>query len=560
MSDGVGSIGSAEVARLLAHARQQHRAGGAAVLDELRRAASASGAEVLAAIEAAVEATTGVAAWRPEQGGTADFSILDIDSARRLRCVLLRHESGPVLLVAEDPWDEGLLRRVARLVQFEPVPVAAERDTLRSLLGERGGRGESQGQLVALASGGGSLGTVGEPEQQAAAGPIVAFVDQALLAAMSEGASDVHFECDRGGVSARLRLDGVLVPFARLDGAQNAQQTISRIKVMAMLDITERRLPQDGRLRFERGGTPVDLRVSIMPSVHGEDAVLRLLDRARLRQASARVSLDALGFDAHAAAAIRELAARPSGMLLVTGPTGSGKTTTVYAALSEINTGGEKFVTIEDPVEYELPGVLQIPVNERKGLTFAKGLRSILRHDPDRILVGEIRDAETADIAVQSALTGHLVFTTVHANSLADVIGRFRHFGIDMFGLTSSLNGVVVQRLIRRTCPHCAAWREPKSAEAEWLARCGVADATRVPTAPGCDACRRTGFLGRLVIAETHAIDDELRDLIVSGAPLLELKRATAARGVRLLATLAAEHVARGRTTIEEVRRVVGWG
>jgi general secretion pathway protein E len=384
-------------------------------------------------------------------------------------------------------------------------------------------------------------------------------VDQALRAAFDNGASDVHFECDRGGVSAKQRLDGVLTPFARLDGAQRAQETISRIKVLAKLDITERRLPQDGRFRFDFGAAQVDLRVSIMPSVHGEDAVLRLLDKARLRDHDRSASLDALGFDAAAAATIRELAGLPSGMLLVTGPTGSGKTTTLYAVLSEINTGLEKIVTIEDPVEYELAGVLQIPVNERKGLTFARGLRSILRHDPDRILVGEIRDAETAEIAVQSALTGHLVFTTVHANSMADIVGRFRHFGLDMFGFMSSLNGVVVQRLLRQLCPRCVGERPATDSERAWLDRAGLAGCERLAHPQGCADCHGTGYKGRFVLAEVHGIDDELRDQVTGGAPLMQLKAHAAAQGVVPLWQQAARQVVLGRTSAEEVKRVVGW-
>jgi len=286
--------------------------------------------------------------------------------------------------------------------------------------------------------------------------------------------------------------------------------------------------------------------------------VLRLLDKAQLRDADDKVTLDRLGFSSPNAAAIRALAGAPSGMLLVTGPTGSGKTTTVYAALSEINTGLEKIITIEDPVEYELPGVLQIPVNERKGLTFATGLRSILRHDPDRILVGEIRDAETAEIAVQSALTGHLVFTTVHANSVADVVGRFRHFDIDMFGFMAALNGVVVQRLVRRLCPHCARRMALSPPESAWLEMAGVGPQPDALAPAGCAECRQTGYKGRFIIAEVHCIDDNLRDHITEGAPLSTLKAHAAQQGVEPLLRQAAAHVVAGHTTIEEIRRVVG--
>jgi general secretion pathway protein E len=390
-------------------------------------------------------------------------------------------------------------------------------------------------------------------------GPIVAFVDTAMQSGFQMGASDIHFECDRTGVTVKHRLDGVMTRFARMEGAQSAQEVVSRIKVLAQLDITERRLPQDGRFRFNLGQQDIDLRVSIMPSVFGEDAVLRLLDKAQLRSKQAAISLDMLGFEGKNAQLIRDLAGEPSGMLLVTGPTGSGKTTTVYAVLLEINTGLEKIITIEDPVEYELPGVLQIPVNERKGLTFAKGLRSILRHDPDRILVGEIRDAETAEIAVQSSLTGHLVFTTVHANSMADIMGRFRHFGLDMFGFMSSLNGVVVQRLVRQLCPACGGHRTANEREVRWLASMGQTTLTQVPQAVGCGNCRGTGYKGRFVVAEVHVVDDVLRDHVTEGAPVSVLRRHGVNQGVEPLTVQAARQVALGRTTLEEVKRVIGW-
>jgi general secretion pathway protein E len=394
---------------------------------------------------------------------------------------------------------------------------------------------------------------------------IVDFVDRALIAAWRTGASDVHFECDRQGLTVKHRLDGVMARFERLEGVQPAEEVISRLKVLAQLDITERRLPQDGRFRFSFEGRELDLRVSIMPSVFGEDAVLRLLDKSTLRSGE-DVNLDALGFEPASAERLRHLASLPHGMLLVTGPTGSGKTTSVYAALSEINTGLEKIITIEDPVEYELPGVLQIPVNEKKGLTFAGGLRSILRHDPDRILVGEIRDAETAEIAVQSALTGHLVFTTVHANSLFDVIGRFRHFKLDMFGFVSSLNGVVVQRLMRQLCTACATTGEPTVAEARWWSRHESTFGPlpgRLPRAVGCTNCHGTGYKGRFVIAEVHLIGDHLRDRILAGAEVTELKRlafeADDGNGtVRALLQQAMDRITRGQSSLEELFRVVG--
>ena len=522
-------------------AREQHRAGAGAVLDVLLRSAGSTEAELVRRLKA--EAGVGVhdSAGRSK----ADFTKVDLATAKAWRCaVLVGHGSTPSL-AAEDPWDDLLVQRVSRRLGAQVSPLAITRASLERLLGE--------------VPSGANVASVQSDGASQADGPIVGFVDAAIRSAYRSGASDVHFECDRTGVTVKHRQDGVMVRFARLDGSQSAQEVISRIKVLAKLDITERRLPQDGRFRFAGGDESIDLRVSIMPSVFGEDAVLRLLDKAQLRSRSDEVSLDLLGFDAENARLIRELAAEPSGMLLVTGPTGSGKTTTLYAVLSEINTGTEKIITIEDPVEYELPGVLQIPVNERKGLTFARGLRSILRHDPDRILVGEIRDAETAEIAVQSSLTGHLVFTTVHANSMTDVMGRFRHFGLDMFGFMSSLNGVVVQRLVRQLCRHCVGTREPSAREREWLQAMGQTECGSVSRAVGCAHCGGSGYSGRFVIAEVHVVDDTLRDRVTEGAPLSALRRHGGERGVEPLTVQAARHVVQGQTTLEEVKRVVGW-
>jgi general secretion pathway protein E len=466
--------------------------------------------------------------------------------------VALRTQAGAPGLAMADPWDERALQQASRVLGGLPEPFAATADEL------------ARWQAVPDAS------TAAPPAPSASRVPggsaIVDFVDRALMAAWRSGASDVHFECDRQGLTVKHRLDGVMARFERLDGVQPAEEVISRLKVLAQLDITERRLPQDGRFRFSFEGRELDLRVSIMPSVFGEDAVLRLLDKSTLRSSGQDVTLDALGFEAASAERLRHLAGLPHGMLLVTGPTGSGKTTSVYAALSEINTGLEKIITIEDPVEYELPGVLQIPVNEKKGLTFARGLRSILRHDPDRILVGEIRDAETAEIAVQSALTGHLVFTTVHANSLFDVIGRFRHFGLDMFGFVSSLNGVVVQRLMRQLCMACAARGEPTPNEAKWWSRHDAAFGPlppQLPRAVGCSHCHGTGYKGRFVIAEVHLIGDHLRDRILAGAEVTELKRlafeADDGNGtVRPLLQQAMDRIGRNETSLEELFRVVG--
>ncbi|MDB5933930.1 MAG: type secretion system family protein, partial [Massilia sp.] len=336
-----------------------------------------------------------------------------------------------------------------------------------------------------------------------------------------------------------------------------AEQVISRLKVLAELDISERRIPQDGSFRVESAGREIDLRVSIMPSIHGEDAVIRILDKRAMIEAYGSLTLEALGFDAPSLVSLRSLAQEAYGMLLVTGPTGSGKTTTLYAALTEINNGREKIITIEDPVDYQLPGILQIPVNEKKGLTFAKGLRSILRHDPDKIMVGEIRDRETAEIAVQSALTGHLVLTTVHANNVFDVFGRFTHMGIDPYAFVSALNGIWAQRLVRTNCPHCAVQYRPDDAElaAVSLARVDVHD-WLFKQGKGCGDCRGTGYKGRRSIAEILTLNDEIREMIVDKQPIRRIKAAAYDNGTRSLRLAALDLVKRGATTIAEIKRV----
>jgi general secretion pathway protein E len=326
---------------------------------------------------------------------------------------------------------------------------------------------------------------------------------------------------------------------------------------MAELDIAERRVPQDGRFTVSVRGREIDFRVSIMPSIFGEDAVLRILDKQRLADEARGLTLDSLGFGAADRAAIRRFASEPYGMLLVTGPTGSGKTTTLYAALSETSHGHDKVITIEDPVEYQLAGVLQIPVNEKKGLSFARGLRSILRHDPDRVMVGEIRDPETAQIAVQAALTGHLVFTTVHANNVFDVLGRFTHMQVDPYSFAAALNGIVAQRLVRLNCPHCAAPFEPTAQQLEASAiDPDAASAFRFMAGRGCGQCRSTGYKGRTAIAEIMLLNDELREMIVAREPIRALKDVARRGGTRFLRDAAVDLVRDGRTSLEEINRV----
>ena len=324
---------------------------------------------------------------------------------------------------------------------------------------------------------------------------------------------------------------------------------------MSELDIAERRVPQDGRFKVAANNKEVDFRVSIMPSIFGEDAVLRILDKQTLTDQIKGLRLDYLGFDAASIAAVRRLSAEPHGMLLVTGPTGSGKTTTLYAAISEINNGLDKIITIEDPVEYQLPGVLQIPVNEKKGLTFARGLRSILRHDPDKIMVGEIRDPETAQIAIQSALTGHLVFTTVHANNVFDVIGRFIHMGVDPYSFVAAMNGVLAQRLVRINCPHCTTDDVPSE---QLLLDSGLASGTDIAhrAGRGCGHCHGTGYRGRKAIAEVLNLNDDIRELIIARQPVRLIREAAKANGTRFLRESAMELVLRGETTLQEINRV----
>ncbi len=386
---------------------------------------------------------------------------------------------------------------------------------------------------------------------------VVRLVHSTLYDAHKSQASDIHLEMAIGALSIKYRIDGVLTSIGVIQGADLAEQVISRIKVMSELDIAERRVPQDGRFKISIQGREIDFRVSIMPSIFGEDAVLRILDRQALSDHIEGLTLNQLGFNPAAIASIRRLSSEPYGMLLVTGPTGSGKTTSLYAAISEVNKGSDKIITIEDPIEYQLPGVLQIPVNEKKGLTFARGLRSILRHDPDKIMVGEIRDSETAQIAIQAALTGHLVFTTVHANNVFDVIGRFSHMGVDPYSFVSALNGIAAQRLVRLLCPHCSVDERPDD---QLIAESGIAadeaSQFRFRGGKGCGQCRGSGYRGRNAIAEILFLNDEIRELIVAQEPIRRIKEAAKNNGTRFLREAALDMVKQGLTSLEEANRV----
>ncbi|WP_080407344.1 GspE/PulE family protein [Burkholderia ubonensis] len=387
--------------------------------------------------------------------------------------------------------------------------------------------------------------------------PVVRLLNSTIYDALKMLASDIHLECRANGLMIKCRVDGVLTVVGRIDGRDVADQVLSRVKVISELDIAERRVPQDGRFKALYAGREIDFRVSIMPNQFGEDAVLRILDRYQLSQAAGGLTLEALGFQPADTRFMRAIASMPYGMLLVTGPTGSGKTTTLYAILTEINNGLEKIVTIEDPVEYQLGEILQIPVNEAKGLTFARGLRSILRHDPDKIMVGEIRDPETAQIAVQAALTGHQVFTTVHANNVFDVIGRFTNMEVDPYSFVSALNGVIAQRLLRQCCPDCLA---EDTVDADALVRSGIdpdaAGSYLFRRGAGCAMCRGSGYRGRRAIAEALRMNDELRQLLSERAPLGHIKAAALRGGMTTLRSAAIELVRRGETTLEEINRV----
>jgi type IV pilus assembly protein PilB len=389
--------------------------------------------------------------------------------------------------------------------------------------------------------------------------PIIRLVDTAIFTALQRRASDIHIETRDDSVAIKYRIDGVLREAMKPISRDHQSTIISRIKVMSELDIAERRVPQDGRFRVRYGDPPrfIDFRVSIMPSIHGEDAVLRVLDKESMSEKFRKLTLDVVGFAEDDLRKFRRYIAEPYGMVLVTGPTGSGKTTTLYAALNEIKSDEDKLVTIEDPVEYQIRGVTQIPVNEKKGLTFARGLRSILRHDPDKIMVGEIRDTETAQIAIQSALTGHLVFTTVHANNVVDVLGRFLNMGVDPYNFISALNCILAQRLVRVICDSCA--REVHY-ERETLLDSGLDPAVWQSVAfregEGCIECSGTGFKGRTAIHELLDLSDSVREMILAKKPTSEIRRAARDEGMRFLRESALDKVREGFTTLKEINKV----
>jgi type IV pilus assembly protein PilB len=397
-----------------------------------------------------------------------------------------------------------------------------------------------------------SLETIDKDES-----PIIKLIHTTLFDALERRASDIHIRATDKNVLIKYRIDGVLYPAVEPMDIKFHSAIVSRIKVMSDLDIAERRVPQDGRFKVRTSGKTIDFRVSILPSAFGEDVVIRILDKESITAGVNTLRLDSLGFDESDLRRFRKSILEPYGMVLVTGPTGSGKTTTLYAAISEINTGEDSMITIEDPVEYQLRDVVQIPVNEKKGLTFARGLRSILRHDPDKIMVGEIRDAETAQIAVQSALTGHLVFTTVHANNAFDVLGRFLNMGIEPYNFVSSLNCILAQRLVRILCPKCkkAVTLSKQELEDSALDHEKYKD-HRFYEAGGCKDCNYTGFRGRKAITEFLDLSDRIREMILEKRPSSELRKAAITEGMTTLRQSALAKVLEGSTTLKEINRV----
>jgi general secretion pathway protein E len=493
------------------------------------------------------------------QAGCPAYALLPYTDCAQRECVLMEDAGAPVLVIA-DPFADDVLQWAGYTVGAFTVALAHP-DDMAAYLAQQESVQQAMAGMSEDAAGEAGLDQTIEDISliriSEDSSPVVKLVNSTIYDALKLQASDIHLECDVASLVIKYRVDGVLVQAGQVQGLQMAEQVISRIKVLADLDIAERRVPQDGRFKVRVKGSEIDFRVSIMPNIFGEDAVLRLLDRRALTAAAAALRLESLGLNADAIVQIRRLAAKPHGMLLVTGPTGSGKTTTLYAAITEINTGRDKIVTIEDPVEYRLPRVLQIPVNEKKGLTFARGLRSILRHDPDKILIGEIRDDETAQIAVQASLTGHLVFTTVHANNVFDVVGRFLHMGVDPYSFAAALNGIVAQRLVRLNCEHCAVDvpPDPQDLRDSGLTEDAV-QGWRFKAGAGCGHCRGTGYKGRKAVAEVLMLNDAMREMICTRAPVGRMKEEAAQNGFRLAREAALELVRLGETTLTELNRV----
>jgi type IV pilus assembly protein PilB len=491
------------------------------------------------------------------------FRSIPADLMLRYGFVPLRREGKALVIVVSDPTDLPMIDELGIVLNMPVKVTVGAPSAIQSILK----KSESSQRVLEDATEGFQLKVVKEDESGEEnltldrltndTSPVIRLVDSTVFTGIQRRASDIHIETGDDAVYVKYRIDGVLQPAMRPIAKEFHSPIISRIKVMAELDIAEKRVPQDGRFRMRMPGKTIDFRVSIMPSVHGEDAVIRILDKESISEQFTELKLDILGFPEQELRRFRKYIREPYGMVLVTGPTGSGKTTTLYAALSEIKSIEDKVVTIEDPVEYQLRGITQIPINEKKGLTFARGLRSILRHDPDKIMVGEIRDPETAQIAIQSALTGHLVFTTVHANNVVDVLGRFLNMGVEPYQFVSALNCVLAQRLVRLICAHC---KRPTKVDPKLLEESAL-DPTLAQTqqfyeGAGCMECGGTGFKGRTAICELLDLSDRIREMILDRRPNSEVKKAAHEEGMRFLRESAVEKVLHGLTTLREINKV----
>ena len=492
------------------------------------------------------------------------YQRLPAARAFELNAVPYAIEGGFLQVAVSDPFDLTLPARLEAIAGMPVKLLLASTGAIQAALKQSQGTGEvlrgvseDFKPVVVRETEEGQEQTLPLEAADEAASPLVRLINTLLLDALARRASDIHIETYESGITLKYRIDGVLYPAMQPLDRRHQAALISRLKVMADLDIAEKRVPQDGRFKLRLRDRDIDFRISIIPSVFGEDVVVRVLDKSSITQGLREMRLEALGMNADVLRKFRRAIHEPYGMVLITGPTGSGKTTTLYAALSELDSSEEKIITIEDPVEYQLDGIVQIPVNEKKGLTFVRGLRSILRHDPDKIMVGEIRDAETAQIAVQSALTGHLVFTTVHANNVFDVVGRFSHMGIDVYGLVSALNCVMAQRLVRLICTQC---RRPVRAEAELLASSGLDvgryGAHEFAEGAGCDHCGGTGYRGRAAITELLDLSARIRQMILERRPAAELQATALEEGMITLRQSALTLALAGQTTLKEINRV----
>jgi type II secretory ATPase GspE/PulE/Tfp pilus assembly ATPase PilB-like protein len=491
------------------------------------------------------------------------FRSIPADLMLRYGFVPHRREGQALVIVVSDPTDLPMIDELSLLLQTPLKVTVGAPSAIQAMLK----KSESSQRVLEEATESFQLQLLKEDENgeenltverlTSDISPVIRLVDSTIFTAIQRRASDIHIETGEDAVHVKYRIDGVLQPAMRPIDKRFHSSIVSRVKVMSELDIAEKRVPQDGRFKLRVRGKTIDFRVSIIPSVHGEDAVIRILDKESISEQFTELRLDILGFPDPELRRFRKYIREPYGMVLVTGPTGSGKTTTLYAALSEIKAIEDKIVTIEDPVEYQLRGITQIPINEKKGLTFARGLRSILRHDPDKIMVGEIRDNETAQIAINSALTGHLVFTTVHANNVVDVLGRFLNMGVEPYQFVSALNCVLAQRLVRLICPHCK--RRAKISR-EVLLESGL-DPELEKTQPfyegsGCIECGGTGYKGRTAICELLDLTDRIREMILDRRPNSEIKRVAREEGMRFLRESAVERVFNGLTTLREINKV----